>query len=84
MYSILAGRSRVQPSELSRTGCVAPLSQLPADTFLPTSEDFAAVRSNLVVLVSRIITCYIDGSSASQFLSTFSISALLKWGKSQT
>lgn len=63
MYSILAGRSRVQASELSRTGCVAPLSQLAADEFLPTSEDFEAVRSNLVVLVSRIITRYIDGLS---------------------
>ena len=63
MYSILAGCSRVQASELARTGCVALLSKLPADTFLPTSEDFAAVRSNLVVLVSRIITRYIDGLS---------------------
>ena len=26
MYSILAGHSRAQASELSRTGCVAPLS----------------------------------------------------------
>ena len=63
MYSILARSSRVQASELPCTGCVAPLSQLPADTFLPTSEDFAAVQSNLVVIVSRIITCYIDGLS---------------------
>ena len=63
MYSILAGRSRVDASELSHTGCVAPLSQLPADTFLPTSEDFAAVQSNLIVIVSRIITHYIDGLS---------------------
>ena len=50
MYSILAGCSRVDASELSHTGCVAQLSQLPADTFLPTSEDFAAVRSNLIVI----------------------------------
>ena len=82
MYSILTGRSRVQASELSRTGCVAPLSQLPADAFLPTSEDFVAVRSNLIVLVSRIITRYIDGLSG-QFLSIFSISTPLKWVKSQ-
>ena len=63
MYSILAGRSRVQANELSCTGCVASLSQLPADTFLPTSEDFAAVRRNLVILISNIITHYIDGLS---------------------
>ena len=63
MYSVLAGRSRVDASELSHTGCVAPLSQLPADTFLPTSEDFAAMRSNLIVIVSRIINHYIDGLS---------------------
>ena len=60
MYSILAGCSRVDASELSHTGCVAQLSQLPADTFLPTSEDFAAAQS---IIVSRIITHYIDGLS---------------------
>ena len=63
MYSILAGRSRVQANELSCTGCVASLSQLPADTFLTTSEDFVAVRRNLVIFVSNIITHYIDGLS---------------------
>ena len=60
-YSILAGHSHVQASELSCTVCVALLSQLSAFKFLPTSKDFDAVYSNLVVLVSRIITRYIDG-----------------------
>ena len=55
MYSILAGRSCVQASELG------VLLQLSADMFLPTSEDFAAMWSNLVVLINRIITRYING-----------------------
>lgn len=63
MYSILAGRSRVQASELSHTGCVASLAKLPAHTFLPTSDDFAAVKNNLINIVSRIITSYIGGLS---------------------
>lgn len=63
MYSILAGPSRTPVKDLSSTGCVRPLSQLPARTFLLTSEDVVAVKKNLVVLVSRIITEYIDGLS---------------------
>lgn len=63
MYSILAGRSRIPSQCLSRTGYVHALSDLPAQGFLPTSADVEAVRKNLVVLVSRIITEYIDGLS---------------------
>lgn len=60
MYSVLVGRSRTPATELGHTGCVSPLRSLPAATFLPTPDDFSAVRKNLVVLVSRIITQYID------------------------
>ena len=63
MYSILAGRSRTPAQDLSRTDCVCPLSQLHPHSLLPTSEDVVAVRRNLVVLVSRIITEYIDDLS---------------------
>ena len=63
MYSILAGRSRVPSSDPSRSGCVFSLLRLPAHTLPPTFEDIAAVRRNLVVLVSRVITKYIVGLS---------------------
>ena len=63
MYSILAGRSRTPSQHLSRTGCVCPLSQLSANTFLPSSEDLGSVKKNLIILVSRIITQYIGGLS---------------------
>ena len=59
MYSILAGRSRTPAKHLSHTGCVATLSSLPAETFLPTACDICAVKANMVILVSRIITQYI-------------------------
>ena len=60
MYSILAGRSRTPADHLRSSGCVCQLSELPASSFLPTPEDFAEVKKNLIVLVSRIITEYID------------------------
>ena len=47
----------------SHRPCVSSLSAYPAVKFLPTSEDIAAVKSNLVVIVSRIITQYISGLS---------------------
>ena len=78
MYSILAGRSRVQVKQLSCTGCVAPLCHLTADSFLPTTEDFAAVKKNLVV-VGRIITKYISGLSG--FSKAFPPHILHKYSK---
>lgn len=63
MYSILAGRSRTPANHLSRSGCVASLMSLPAPSFLPTSDDIQAVKSNLVMLVSMILTKYIHGLS---------------------
>ena len=62
MYSILAGRSRTPGIDLSRSGCVASLSSLPSQSLLPTTHDIHTVRSNLV-LVSSILTQYIDGLS---------------------
>ena len=63
MYSILAGRSRTNAKDLSPTGCVSSLSATSALEFLPSSEDHHAVRNNLVVVVSRILTQYIDSLS---------------------
>ena len=63
MYSILAGRSRTSSNHLSRTGCIANLSSLPAETFLPTTSDFRAVRANVIILVSRILTQYLGDLS---------------------
>lgn len=63
MYSILAGRSRIPEPHLSRSGYVANLSLLPSKTFLPTTDDIHTVQSNLVILVSRILTQFIDDLS---------------------
>ena len=63
MYSILAGRSRTPEPHLSRSGYVANLSLLPSETFLPTTDDIHAMQSNLVILVSRILTQFIDDLS---------------------
>ena len=63
MYSILAGRSRTNAKDLPPTGCVSPLSATSALDYLPTSEDYQAVRNNLVILVSRIITKYVSSLS---------------------
>lgn len=59
MYSIVAGRSRTPASSLQYTGRVANLSSLDPESFLPTSQDVKTIRSNLVTLVSRILTQYI-------------------------
>ena len=63
MYCILAGRSRIPANHFSHTGCVATLSSLPGETFLPTAADYHAVRENMVILVSRVITKYIGDLS---------------------
>lgn len=59
MYSILVGRSRTPAPELQHSGTVSKLEEIPNNSFLPQSEDIQAVKSNLVVLVSRILTEYI-------------------------
>ncbi len=60
MYSILAGRSRTPASHLSHQGTVADLAGLSYTEFLPTQDDVECVTSNLVVIVSRILTEYIS------------------------
>ena len=59
MYSIVAGLSRTPANSLRHTGCVANLLSLAPESFLPTSEDVKTIRSNLVTIVSRILTQYI-------------------------
>ena len=61
MYSILAVCSRTPAPELKHTGTVSKLEEIPTDSFLPQSIDIQAVKSNLVILVSRILTEYIPG-----------------------
>jgi hypothetical protein len=39
------------------------LSATPAQEFLPTCEDYQAIRNNLVIIVCRILTKYIDSLS---------------------
>lgn len=63
MYSILAGKSRTPEKSLSRTGTVANLKSLHPSSFLPTREDVLIVKSNLVILVSCILTQYIQSLS---------------------
>ena len=63
MYSMLVGRSRTPAIELPRTGQVAPLMSIPSDFFLPTVADVQCVKSNLVTIVSCILTRYIHDLS---------------------
>ena len=58
MYSILAGRSRTPALHLSDEGTVADLAGLSYTEFLPTHHDVERVTSNLVVIVSRVLTEY--------------------------
>ena len=60
MYSIIAGRSRTPASHLSPSGYVGSVLSIPAKDLLPSSDDIQAVQSNLVTLVSRVLTQYID------------------------
>lgn len=63
MYSILAGCSRTAriASTLNHRGHVAKLSSISSESLLPTSIDVEMMRQNLVVLVGRLLTRYIDG-----------------------
>lgn len=63
MYSILAGKSRTPDKSLAHTGVVASLKSQCSSSFLPTREDVLIVKKNLVTLVSRILTHYIQGIS---------------------
>ena len=63
MYSLLVGRSRVPGTSLSCTGQVAELSSMLPTSFLPNQNDVHCMKKNLVILVSRILTKYMDGLS---------------------
>ena len=61
MYSMLAGKSRTPAPQLSHVGHVSKISEVSSAMILPTSEDVSTVKSNLVVLVSRVLTQYLPG-----------------------
>ena len=63
MYSVLAAKSRLPTLQLERHGHVADLMTIPWKSFLPSSADVQAVKDNLVILVSRILTNYIKDLS---------------------
>lgn len=58
MYSLLATRNRLPPLDLPCTGQVADVATLPWESFLPAQDDIDGFTSNLVVLVSRLLTQY--------------------------
>ena len=59
MYSTLVVRSRLPPLDLCQTGQIRHLSTVPLESFLPSPDDIKHAKSNLVVLVSRLLTQYI-------------------------
>ena len=61
MYSVLAGKSRTPAPQLSHDGHISSVSDVTPEMILPTTEDIATVKSNLVVLVSRVLTQYLSG-----------------------
>ena len=63
MYSTLVVRSRLPAMGLCQTGQVADLHTIPWKSFLPSSNDIGHVKSNLVILVSRLLTQYIKDLS---------------------
>ena len=58
MFSVIAGCSRTPAPTLQFTGQLLSLSEFADEDFLPKPSDIAAVKSNMVVLVSRILTQY--------------------------
>lgn len=58
LSSSFAGRSRTPAPELPFTGQLSKLAETPPEFFLPTESDVAAVKKNLTVIVSRILTEY--------------------------
>ena len=61
MYSILAGKSHTPGPQLSHVGHVSTVSSVTPEMILPTTADITAVKSILVVLVSRVLTQYLSG-----------------------
>lgn len=58
MYSINVGRTRTPAPELQHSGHLSQLKEVPVESFLPERKDVVAVKNNLVVLISRILTQY--------------------------
>lgn len=56
LFSMVVGKSRTPALELAFTGQVSSLAGVSVEFFLPTSSDVAAVKTNMVTLVSRILT----------------------------
>ena len=63
MVSILASKSRTPAPSLSHSGTMGRVSDLSPSVFLPTSDDVESVKSNLVIIVSRVLTQYISALS---------------------
>ena len=61
MYSILTSKSRTPAPSLSHRGTIGRVSDLSHSVFLPTRKDVETVKSNLVIIVSRVLTQYIAG-----------------------
>ena len=61
MFSVLAGKSRTPAPQLSHTGQLSTVQAVTPAMILPTREDLKLVRSNLIVLVSRVLTKYLSG-----------------------
>ena len=61
MYGVLIGKSRTPAPVLSHSGQISKLSEVPSSDFLPTSEDVSKVKDNLVIIISRVLTQYIEG-----------------------
>ena len=59
MFSIIVSKSRTPAPSLLHTGQVRRLSELPTTVFLPSHNDVENIKSNLVVIVSRVLTKYI-------------------------
>lgn len=55
MFSMLVSRSGMPAAQLPHVGHVSRVSEV---LFLPTCDDLSMVKSNLVILVSRILTQY--------------------------
>lgn len=63
MVSILASKSRTPAPSLSHSGMMSRVSDLSPSVFLPTCDDVDRVKSNLVIIVSRVLTLYISSLS---------------------
>ena len=59
MFSVLAVRSRVSSSGLSKLSRIDDLNLLQPSFFMPSKVDIAHIQRNLVILVSRILCKYI-------------------------